>query len=494
VSVHGPNVLKFIKKSAFCSRQNFLLIVSQKFQAIENTIKAKKGSHHKMREKSKKQMPLMPARIDHPQAVELDAINRILDATPTIYDLAMQDLCPRAKRRTGANGMSAEQVVRAGIIKQMLEFSYQDLAFHLADSVSLRRFCHIGVADKGFKRSVLCKNIKAMSPKTWEAINRCVVQYAKDKDIEKGRQVRVDCTVVESNIHAPTDSTLLWDSVRVLTRILTTAQNHFPRSGVSFCDHTRRAKRRMLSIQHAKSQKQRKGKYLDLLKVTRKAIGYAQKTARILEHKPDLMAMALCDALTHYVDLALRVINQTEKRVVHGQTVPAADKVVSIFEPHTDIIVKDRRDTFYGHKVCLTGGASNLIVDCVITDGNPADTTLTETMLDRQNEIYGSYPLKVALDGGFASKDNLNVAKSKEIKDVCFAKKRGLNVEDMCRSQWVYDRLRRFRAGIESGISWIKRCFGFARCTWKGLRSFKSYVWASIVSANLLTIARKQTV
>ncbi len=113
-------------------------------------------------------------------------------------------------------------------------------------------------------------------------------------------------------------------------------------------------------------------------------------------------------------------------------------------------------------------------------------------MLERQKEIYDRYPLKIALDGGFASKDNLKIAKGMEIRDVCFAKKRGLKVEDMCLSPWVYKRLRRFRSGIESGISWIKRCFGFARCTWKGLRSFKSYVWASIVSANLLSIARKQ--
>jgi len=447
-----------------------------------------------MREKSKKQMPLMPPEIDHPQAVELDAISRILDATPTICDLAMQDLSPKvAKDPTGAQGMSAEQVVRVAIVKQMFEFSYQDLAFHLADSVSLRRFCRIGIADKGFKKSVLCKNIKSLSPSTWEAINRCIVQYAKDDDIEKGRQVRVDCTVVESNIHAPSDSTLLWDSVRVLTRILTKAKEHFPHSGISFHNHTRRAKRRMLGIQYAKNEKQRKDKYLDLLKLTRSTVDCAQKAADILSLKRRLVAMLMCDELKHYVGLALCVIGQTEKRIVHGQLAPASEKIVSIFEPHTDVIVKDRRDTFYGHKVCLTGGASNLIVDCVITDGNPADATLAETMLDRQNEIYGRYPLKVALDGGFASKANLKAAKGKKIKDVCFAKKRGLDVEDMCRSQWVYNRLRRFRAGIESGISWIKRCFGFARCTWKGLESFKSYVWASIVSANLLTIARKQT-
>ena len=447
-----------------------------------------------MRKTSKKQMPLMPQSFDHPRTVELNAISGILGACPTISDLAMQDLSSgAAKCRSGAHGMSAEQVVRTAIIKQMFGFSYQDLAFHLADSASLRRFCLIGIGDKSFKKSVLGKNIKALSPRTWEEINRCIVEHAKENNVEKGRQVRIDCTVVESNIHAPSDSALLWDSVRVLSRILTKAKECFPRSGVVFHDHTRRAKRRMVGIQQAKSKKQRKKKYLDLLQVTRNTIGYSQRAADILCHKPDLVAMAMCDELKHYIDLALRVVDQTEKRVIHGQSVHASEKVVSIFEPHTDIIVKDRRDTFYGHKVCLTGGASNLIVDCVITDGNPADTELTQTMLERQNEIYGRYPLKVALDGGFASKHNLDAAKCMKIKDVCFAKKRGLKVEDMCRSQWVYNRLRRFRAGIESGISWIKRCFGFARCTWKGLRSFKSYVWASIVSANLLTIARKQT-
>jgi IS5 family transposase len=126
----------------------------------------------------------------------------------------------------------------------------------------------------------------------------------------------------------------------------------------------------------------------------------------------------------------------------------------------------------------------------VITEGNPADTSLTTTMLDRQQEIYGRYPLKAALDGGFASKDNLAEAKQRQIKDVCFAKKRGLTVENMCRSQWVYNRLRRFRAGVESIISWIKRCFGFDRCTWKGRRSFESYAWLSVVTANLITLAR----
>lgn len=167
-----------------------------------------------------------------------------------------------------------------------------------------------------------------------------------------------------------------------------------------------------------------------------------------------------------------------------------SEKIVSIFEEHTDIIRKDRRDTYYGHKVCLTGGATNLILDCLILEGNPADSTLTDTIFDRQNKLYGRYPLKASLDGGFASRDKLKSAKGKGVKEVCFAKGKGLKEDEMCRSSYVYRTLRRFRAGIESGISWLKRSLGLDCCLWKGFDSFKSYVWASIVSANLLTLAR----
>jgi len=178
-----------------------------------------------------------------------------------------------------------------------------------------------------------------------------------------------------------------------------------------------------------------------------------------------ISAQGIAEELKDLIALTKSVMDQTRRRVNNGEAVPASEKIVSIFEPHTDIIVKDRRDTFYGHKVCLSGGPSNLITDCLIVKGNPADSTLATEMLDRHDRIYGHYPLKVSLDGGFASKANLQSAKTRGVKDVCFAKKRGLKEEEMCRSSWVYNRLRRFRAGIESGISWIKRCFGLTRCT-----------------------------
>jgi IS5 family transposase len=279
--------------------------------------------------------------------------------------------------------------------------------------------------------------------------------------------------------------------------MLSQAKELFGHVPFPFTDHRKRAKRRMLGVMNAKTDKARQNCYCDLLKVAHKTVNYVQGALPSLEQyscgciQDSLLAQGLAEGLRHYMELTLRVIDQTERRVLHGELVPASEKVVSIFEPHTDIIIKDRRDILYGHKLCLSSTRSNFITDCLIVDGNPADATLTGQMLDRQEQVYGRYPLKVALDGGFASKDNLESAKAKGIKDVCFAKGRGLEVEDMCRSAYVYKRLRRFRAGVESGISWLKRCFGFARCTWKSLASFKSYVWASIVSANLLTLARR---
>jgi IS5 family transposase len=131
-----------------------------------------------------------------------------------------------------------------------------------------------------------------------------------------------------------------------------------------------------------------------------------------------------------------------------------------------------------------------MILDCVIEEGNPADATLAVKMIDRQIAIYDTPPRQASLDGGFASKQNLWDIRGKGVKDIVFSKKRGLPLSEMAKSTWVYTQLKKFRADIEGSISFLKRCFGLERCTWKGLESFKSYVWSSVVSMNLLILAR----
>ena len=448
-----------------------------------------------MRKICKKQLPLPESSPIHPKIVELEKISSILSKNANIYELVAQDL-GYADNDTGATGMTVEQIIHAAIIKQMEGFSYEELAFHLMDSKAYRTFCRLGFGEC-YAKSTLNGNIKAITPATWEKINTILLGYAKDTGIEKGRKVRIDCTVVESNIHDPFDSELLWDSVRVLTRILNQVKTELPDLKFSFMNHPRSSKRRRLEIMNAKNAQEREKSYKVMIKMAEKTVGYAESAQKALQTcqvgsiTNGLIAGASKD-LAHYLPLVRQIICQATRRVIHGESVPATEKLVSLFEPHTDIIVKDRRDTYYGHKICLTGGASNLILDCSILEGNPADSTLTELMLERQKEIYNRPPAKAALDGGFASKENLKAAKKQGVTDVCFSKGRGLAEEDMCRSPYVYKVLKKFRAGIESGISWLKRVFGLDRCSWKGLESFKSYVWASVVSANLLTLARKE--
>jgi IS5 family transposase len=452
-----------------------------------------------MRKTHKVQASLLEPYLDVEPARELETMSTIIDSLPHVNALVLQDLRSASRlsgNDVGCGGMSAEQVLRTTLVKQMNQFSYRELAFHMADSRSYRTFCRLGITETTPSKSTLAANMKALRPQTLEKINRELVVAASKAKIEKGKKVRVDCTVVESNIHPPTDSGLLNDCVRVLTRLMGRAQELLGRDVAVFPNRTRRAKRRWLGVLNAKDKSQRQKQYRDLLKVTEETQRSALRIKKILDGSESLssvdriVADAISKELERFSELTRKVKDQTHRRVIDGEKVPAEDKIVSIFEEHTDIIRKDRRETLYGHKVCLTGGASSMILDCVVLDGNPADSTLAEMMIERQIELYNQAPRQVAFDGAFSSKPNLEAIKDKDVEDVAFTKGKGLQVKDMVKSSWVYRSLRRFRNGIEGVISFLKRVFGLDRCTWRSLDSFKSYVWGSIVAFNLLVMAR----
>jgi IS5 family transposase len=265
-----------------------------------------------------------------------------------------------------------------------------------------------------------------------------------------------------------------------------------------FSNHHRRAKRRALGILHARTQDDRVPLYHDLLKVSNKTVTAAERvlaafpakySPRELAHP---MIVGLVDSLQHFAALARRVVAQTHRRVVLGETVASSEKLVSIFETHTDIIVKDRRDTLYGHKLCIATGASGLITDCHVEKGNPADSTLAIGMIERHMERYGRAPQEVCFDGAFSSRANFEEIRRLDVGNIVFAKAKGITVEEMAGDKATFRTLRNFRAGIEATISFLKRCVGWTRCTWRSLRSFNAYAWASIVTANLLLLARRQ--
>lgn len=439
-----------------------------------------------MRQVYHEQLPLTPKN-DHVRARELAEMSRVLDANLQVLDAVHADLLGRPRKgnsKEGRAGLSAEQVVRAAVVKQMFGFSYEELSFHLSDSFQLRGFCRMSPSAKSPQKSALQWNIAAIRPESWEAINRALVLYAGECKVEEGRWMRTDTTVVESNIHHPLDSTLLWDSVRVLTRILERAHTKY---GTTRCNHARRAKRRSIAIMNANRMAHRVRLYKDLLKVT-------HKTLRAAEHAKQELGKVGClvyaTQLEHYLPHVKRVVEQTERRVLRGESVPASEKIVSLFEPHTDIIRKDRRTTYYGHKVTLSTGRSGLVLDLRVETGNPADSTLTVRSAERHAELFGKVPERTAFDGGFASKNNLEKLKASGTREVCFSKPAGVSVDEMTSTPRIRRILKRFRAGIEASISFLKRSFGLSRCTWTGLTRFRAYAWCSTVAHNVLVLAR----
>lgn len=449
-----------------------------------------------MRRTQPEQLPLVPAFHAHVRSRELEAMSQILDAHPEAAQWVRDDLVGgQVSAQHGREGMSGEQVLRVILVKQLGGFSYDELAFLLADSASYRAFCRIGITQKVPTAKTLQRNVKMVQPQTLEKINRLLVEHASKTGLEDGQKLRVDCTVTETNIHAPTDSSLLRDSVRVLSRLIARARKYV---AVEFINHQRLAKRRDLAIQHARTNEERLPLYQELLKVTEKTMTAAQRTIAAFStaYPPQALEDPAIDTLLgrlqQHLELARRVVEQTRRRIVLGETVPATEKLFSIFESHTDIIIKDRRDTLYGHKLCLATGASGLITDCHVEKGNPADSTLTVGMVQRHIEIYGQPPREACFDGAFASRANLDQIKELKVQEVVFAKSKGIDILEMASSEESFRTLRRFRAGIEATVSFLKRCVGWTRCTWRSLGSFQAYAWASVVAANLLRLARQQ--
>ena len=442
-----------------------------------------------MRQERTLQATIFEVFAEHQIGCELKAISGWLDSHRALMSLVASDLRRDGLRQTGRQGLPAETVLRCALLKQQRQLSYEELAFYLEDSASFRAFARLPLAWSP-KKSVLHRTISAIRPETWEAVNRALVASATQDKLEEGAMVRIDSTVTAALMHDPSDSTLLWDAVRTMTRLLRQSAALPGVPAVRWHDRRRMAKRCAREIEYARGRDHRYRLYRKLIRAAHATRAALQRTVNRLTSFTGVATARWRAQVSHYLPLIARVLDQSERRVLHGQPVSAGDKLVSLFEPHADIIVKGARDVQYGHKLNLVTGKSGLILDVVIEAGNPADAERFLPMLDRHIARCGAPPRQMAADGGYASRDNLEQAKARGVTDVAFHKKRGLAVADMTRSAWVYRKLRNFRAGIEAGISCFKRAYGGGRCTWRGLDHSKAYVWSAVVAHNLVLFAR----
>ena len=442
-----------------------------------------------MRQERTVQASIFDVFATHEIGRELEAMSQWLDEHRDLLGLVSRDLVRVGVKATGRQGLPAEAVLRCAILKQYRQLSYQELAFHLEDSASFRAFARLPLSWSP-QKSVLQRTISAIRSETWEQINRTLLSDARQAKLEDGAVVRLDSTVTSALMHEPSDSSLLWDAVRVMVRLLKRADTLGGGASLSWRDHCRAAKKRARKIQFTRGRPNRVQLYRELIAITHATLAYLKQAIERLA-VASTPAIALWQLqVHHYRPLVERIIRQSERRVLAGEAVPAGEKLVSLVEEHADIIVKGSRDTEYGHKLNLSSGRSGMILDLVIEAGNPADSDRLLPMLARHVDLYGQAPRQAAADGGFATRNNLATAKVWGVADMAFHKKAGLSIEDMVKSKWVYRKLRNFRAGIEAGISCLKRAYGLARCTWRGLDHFKTYVWSSVVAYNLVLLTR----
>ena len=424
----------------------------------------------------------------------LKKMDVIIDENPDILEAVHADLTGSLKK-SGRKGLSAERVLRSAILKQYKSYSYRELHKRLNDGVSLRWFTRF-YSDSVPHFTALQKAIKSIKPNSWNRINDMLVRFAKERKLENGRYIRADTTVTESNIAYPLDARLLNDSVRVLTRIMQRSLELVPGFNFSFAKRTKRAKKRCYQIVMAKGPKteqRRKKLYKDLLKVANEVFHMASLCCKQLGNSAHLEAIALHDQLDHYLTLSAVAIDQCERRVIKGEKVPAQEKLVSLFEEHTDIIKrgKSKSPTEFGHKVLVASGKSGLITQYQTFRGNPSDDTMLADILACHQQQYQKAPWHLSADRRFFSAENEKQAYESGVKKVSICKPgyRSKDRQQLEKEQW-FKKLQRFRAGIEGLISGLMRGYGLKRCLWKGWQAFQSYVGLSIVTFNLQKIAQ----
>jgi len=405
------------------------------------------------------------------------------------------------KPDVGRRGITPEQTLRSLILMRVKNLDYRDLRDRVNDGFTLRSFTQFD-SHAVPKHDAFNRAFNRLTPATLAAINQLVVQSAVELGLEDGKQLRVDTTAVETNVHYPTDATLLWDSVRTITRLIDDLDERLPRGVKGFINRTRRARRRMQAIQRMTArqrEQQQTPKYRELIRITEPVVRDAKQAVSAAKRirRVDAVTHAamdeICKQITSFCQWGERVIDQTRRRILQGETVPAEEKLYSIFEPHTDLIKRGKtlKPVEFGHKVFLAESSHGLITDYRVLEGNPVDSEQVQASLDQHQKTFQKAPEDYAADRGFYSAENVQNCKDAGVSQVCIPQRGGQRTaeqEELERSR-AFKKGQRFRAGIEGRISVLFRGRGMKRCLFKGRERFEILVGAAVLANNLMRIA-----
>jgi IS5 family transposase len=433
----------------------------------------------------------------------LQVISDFIDQHGHLVDKVRRDLQRGLKNpNTGRDGLSAQQVLRSFVLQRVKNWKYRELRERISDGYTLRKFTRF-YSQRVPKHNAFNQAFNRLTPATLELINDLVVTCAFELGLENGKKLRVDTTVVETDIHHPTDSTLLWDAVRVVTRLVGDLDELLTQGVPGFTNRTRSARRRMQAIQRMTPKErhhQLVPKYRELIHTTEQVVGNARevlkKTERVssIDLMTEIAIKAVRKQIEHYCKLGDRVVDQARRRVLNNEQVPNEEKIFSIFETHTDLIKRGKilKPVEFGHKVYIAESTRGLITQYKVLEGNPSDDIHVEYSVKRHQETFGEVPKLYSADRGFFSPKNIQYCKESGVELVCIPQRGGKKTA----AQASYEKSpafkdgQRFRAGIEGRISVLFRGRGMKRCLAEGRERFELLVGAAVLANNLMVIAR----
>jgi IS5 family transposase len=361
----------------------------------------------------------------------LQAISDFLDDQKDMIEQVRCDLIRGLKNAdTGRSGLTPQQILRSLVLMRIKNWDYRELRERIADGCTLRQFTDFYCLPVP-RHDAFHRGFTRLTPGTLKAINDLVVQAAVELGLEDGQKLRVDTTVVQTDIHHPTDRTLLWDVVRVVTRLVGHLAEALGRRRIKgLRDRTRSARRRMQEIQRMtpkQRQEHQTGTYRELIGIAEEVVERARtalrqtRKARGKDLIADQVIVETRKEIEHFCGLGSRVIDQSRRRVLDGEQVPSAEKLYSIFEPHTDLIKRGKVQTpiEFGHKVFLAESARGLITQYDVLDGNPVDEQHVVVSLERHKQTFGDVPKLYGSDRGFFSERNVTSCKQQGVKVVC---------------------------------------------------------------------------
>jgi IS5 family transposase len=436
----------------------------------------------------------------------LDPVDPLL-GDPALLDLVRQCLAKRSPRstRTGRTGMAPDRLLRCCVMKHLKGWSFRDLERELRSNLVYRRFTHFD-AETTPDFSVFSRSFALLSPAVTAEIHQRVLRLACEHGVAQGQKLRSDTTAVESNVHYPTDSSLLGDGIRVLSRSLQRIRHECQHGALAVVDHGRAVKHRLLEIGRAAkclteaNQERMQDSYQKLLGLTRGVVRQASEVVqrwtkgRLKVVGKVLRVETQIGQLRHFLPLVENVIRQTKERVVEGNS-QVEEKVLSLFEPHTEVIRKGKahKPNEFGRLVRIDEVENGIVSGYQVLTGNPADTKAWMPALQQHQAGFGRVPEMATADRGYFSAENEREAQALGVKKVALPARGRLSAKraEQQKQRW-FRRALRWRAGCEATISTLKHPFSMARATYKGGPGFVRYVGWCVITKNLFSIARYQ--